>query len=94
MSTKIHQVLDLQVGSIGYLVFNMFLPNPSNVFARCYDPGKTFVICYMSSCFTYFYLVSKDLKIVKFIKLETKLLYCFDYPKVMNHKFFGDESSS
>ena len=48
----------------------------------------------MSSCFACFYLVSKDLKIVKFIKLDTKLLYGFDCPKVIYHKFFGDESSS
>ena len=72
----------------------MFLPDPSQVFVRCYDPGKTFVICYMSSCFACFYLVSKDLKIIKFIKLDTKLLYGFNCPKVMNHKFIGDECSS
>ena len=94
MSAKIHQVLDPQVGSVGYPVSNMFLPDPRQVFMRHYDPGKTFAICYMSSCFACFYLVSKDLKIVKFIKLDTKLLYGLDCPKVLKHKFIGNESSS
>ena len=91
MSTKIHQVLDPQVGSVGYPVSNMFLPDPRQVFMRRYDPGKTFVIFICCMCF---YLVSKDLKIVKFIKLDTKLFYGLDCPKVLEHKFIGNESSS
>ena len=53
MSAKIHQVLDPQLVVLD-TQYPMFLPDPSKVFIRHYDPGKTFVICYMSSCFACF----------------------------------------
>ena len=86
MYAKIHPVLDILVGSIGYPVSNIFIPSPSDVFVRCYNPGKTFAICYLSILFTYPYLVSKDLNIVKLIKLEIKSLHGCDSPRSRTHE--------